>query len=966
MKWKVFILIIFLVLGLVGASVFLLEREVDIKTTEPESLNSINSLGLTEKGESQIKFSIYKENPQWVVLDSTGDYRIYFENASDKKTHIGWYLDYFITPNATNTEDKYIYNCNGEKLLDDKDKEILLKYESNKVPCLLGMCDGYFIALTDAKSVNINECIRLNPTIVYQNQSKVVFEDGETQVNNTLKKWNGEEFVIAPEEVWIREVDGNNYKFGANDTISKKNTLYQYEWNSNKEIKYDSKRKYYYFDTMLSEMNQISNVYTRKILNTDDICDIKCIQNGEGECLEEFNPECSFNLNGNNLIVNFTGYYDSEDDVIFIDPSYSFTNYSTSATGNYQTRPESSFGHLELSDNHLLIYHPFDVNTGSVFDDYSNNDLDATTYNQAQYTASGKFEGGIVFDGTDDYISIGYGDGVNPSAIPHTYSLWVKTDSTSSTPSILVQSKGTSARTYFGIYNTRWTMGIGTSSYTSTSGTIATTDWHMMTVVMDGSDATMYIDGSDISYTKSYSFSAFDQDLDIGDYAGQTSFDGTIDDVMVFNRSLSTTEIEQLYNSTFSKYYNSGNQTFEMMNVSLGSDNTLNLTVETSTLNDTSLKARVYEANYSNYNTTDLVLYFRFDNLSAYGESTTNVYDFSGNNNNASNNGNAVIDIDGGRYNGGALFDGTNDYYQVADDDTLDFTSEMTISFWANADTWSGTNDLVKKDGNFIFRRDAGDGSPGTGIKLYWFDGTNLKRMLGYDISTTQWHHITGVVTGNDISALYIDGEEVGGSSDTITPVGRTLTNVLTIGDQSGGGESFDGHIDNLMIFDRALSEVEVNNLYATQSVNHRNKGTGIIWSESSSGTQSLSTVNATHENATFTINSASDFLSVELEYLGTDETFTPLAKKLMMDTYYVEPVSEANCTCPTDENWEIDLTGNCVISDTCDLTGYNITFTNTGTITFNATIKACDIGDLPNSQRGYLGDLAKVYVGEC
>ncbi|MBU0894038.1 MAG: hypothetical protein KKB88_01195 [Nanoarchaeota archaeon] len=82
-------------------------------------------------------------------------------------------------------------------------------------------------------------------------------------------------------------------------------------------------------------------------------------------------------------------------------------------------------------------------------------------------------------------------------------------------------------------------------------------------------------------------------------------------------------------------------------------------------------------------------------------------------------------------------------------------------------------------------------------------------------------------------------------------------------------------------------------------------------------------------------------------------------------EIFILTTTSADTCTCAgLNENWEIDLSDYCVITDNCDLGTGNITFINTGTITFNATITSCQIGDLPADQRGYLGNLALIKQG--
>jgi len=89
-----------------------------------------------------------------------------------------------------------------------------------------------------------------------------------------------------------------------------------------------------------------------------------------------------------------------------------------------------------------------------------------------------------------------------------------------------------------------------------------------------------------------------------------------------------------------------------------------------------------------------------------------------------------------------------------------------------------------------------------------------------------------------------------------------------------------------------------------------------------------------------------------------------PYVDHIRITVYYTEG-AEDTCTCAGDgNNWEIDLSDYCIISDNCDLGVGNITFINTGNITFDATITAFNIGDLPDNQRGYLTSSAEVRVG--
>nr|MBA3846456.1 LamG domain-containing protein [Planctomycetota bacterium] len=79
-------------------------------------------------------------------------------------------------------------------------------------------------------------------------------------------------------------------------------------------------------------------------------------------------------------------------------------------------------------------------------------------------------------------------------------------------------------------------------------------------------------------------------------------------------------------------------------------------------------------------------------------------------------------------------------------------------------------------------------------------------RSLYYPTVDTNWHLITGTWNGS-IQRLYVDGAFV----DSATPVGTLpTTGPLLIG---SGGEPFDGFIDDVRVYDRALSASEISAL---------------------------------------------------------------------------------------------------------------------------------------------------------
>ena len=72
--------------------------------------------------------------------------------------------------------------------------------------------------------------------------------------------------------------------------------------------------------------------------------------------------------------------------------------------------------------------------------------------------------------------------------------------------------------------------------------------WHLLTGTFDGSTATIYIDGVQKNST-SVTYNTGSSVLDIGRaVTGSYYLTGALDDVRVYNRALSSSEVKELYN----------------------------------------------------------------------------------------------------------------------------------------------------------------------------------------------------------------------------------------------------------------------------------------------------------------------------------------------------------------------------------------------------------------------------------
>jgi hypothetical protein len=133
--------------------------------------------------------------------------------------------------------------------------------------------------------------------------------------------------------------------------------------------------------------------------------------------------------------------------------------------------------------------------------------------------------------------------------------------------------------------------------------------WHHVAFTFDGSESALkiYIDGqedtspdkvADDAITSLYVSNA---NVFIGARYLSSSpgnfFNGLIDDVMIFNRTLTATEIGQIYNSTYSRFHSQGNQTFQYQNFTQdGTLNKVNVTIEAQLLNGSTISGILYES----------------------------------------------------------------------------------------------------------------------------------------------------------------------------------------------------------------------------------------------------------------------------------------------------------------------------------------------------------------------------------
>jgi hypothetical protein len=192
-------------------------------------------------------------------------------------------------------------------------------------------------------------------------------------------------------------------------------------------------------------------------------------------------------------------------------------------------------------------------------------------------------------------------------------------------------------------------------------------------------------------------------------------------------------------------------------------------------------------------------------------------FPFNGNSNDESGNGyhgtvyGATLSKDGsGNENSAYSFDGVDDYIAVQNFPMLDRT--FTYAAW------------LKVLGTTIHHQSFGAHGEGGAVGETWnfayntyhklwdtYDRRNGPWQVNMEIGTS-WTHVA-IVYDNTIQRLYVNGVERG-RRDISTPVPAGVSNTLRIGTLIPGDQQYQGLIDEVCIYNRALSVPEIQQLY--------------------------------------------------------------------------------------------------------------------------------------------------------
>ena len=450
----------------------------------------------------------------------------------------------------------------------------------------------------------------------------------------------------------------------------------------------------------------------------------------------------------------------------------------------------------------LVAAYNFNEGSGTTVTDASGNGITGNIFG-ATWTTGGRNGNALSFNGSSSYVDLG-----NPALLQitgsMTWSAWVEAAANPADDGqIVAKSDDASGWQLKTSPDTGpHTFGVRVAGATNTlaqrySTTVRSLNvWYHVAGVYNASAQTLdiYVNGVLDNGTLSGTIPASQinsaVNVNIGRRSGGFYFNGVIDDVRIYNRALSQAEIQA------------------DMNTPVGTP-TPTPTATPSTLHATPrlLRQRLLQ-HRPPPPPVGLVAAYNFNE----GSGTT-VTDASGNGITGNIIG-ATWTTEG--RNGNALsFNGSSSYVDLGNPALLQITGSMTMSAWVQA----AANPA--DDGQIVAKSDDASGwqlktSPDTGPHTFGVRVAGATNTLAQRYSTTVrslnvWYHVAGVYNASAQTLdIYVNGVLDNGTLSGTIPASQINSAVnVNIGRRSGG-YYFNGVIDDVRIYNRALSQAEI------------------------------------------------------------------------------------------------------------------------------------------------------------
>jgi len=171
-------------------------------------------------------------------------------------------------------------------------------------------------------------------------------------------------------------------------------------------------------------------------------------------------------------------------------------------------------------------------------------------------------------------------------------------------------------------------------------------------------------------------------------------------------------------------------------------------------------------------------------------------------------------------------FNGTDQYLSAEHDSSLNLTTQLTVSMWVNISGGTNYRGLFTKGSINPYGYGSYSASiinnSNNRIRFYLGSSTssaiNLETTTG--LSNNTWHHLVFVYNGSQgFAKVYIDGSQVSTTSPTIPSSIYSNTEDFHIGAYYSNSLLFNGEIDEVAVFNKALSANKIQQIYDATAV---------------------------------------------------------------------------------------------------------------------------------------------------
>lgn len=429
----------------------------------------------------------------------------------------------------------------------------------------------------------------------------------------------------------------------------------------------------------------------------------------------------------------------------------------------------------------LVACYPFSGNAKDMSGHNHNGTVSGATLTTDRF---GNSNSAYLFDGTSSYIEVPRFDSIDDNNDELTICFWEKANGYKAQIPIILYPDDPNDRLALHVqyYNSGTPATIFDYGNIFSNGRLAfqpnayRTTWNHYAFVVSKANNFMKIYQNDTLIASANYHSTItnrNRSIRIGGWSSFV-FNGVLDDISIFNRAITATEVDKVYKG--------------------------------------------FSCNTATFTTCGL----NIPNLVACYPFSGNANDMSGNSHNGTVNGATLTTDRFGNSNNAYLFDGTSSYIEVPNFNTIDDnSSELTICFWEKANGYKAQIPFVlypddPNDRLAIHVQYYNSGTPAT-IWDYGNVFSNGRVAFQPNPYRTTWNHYAFVVSkSNNFMKIYQNDTLIASAnySSTIVNKNRSI--------RFGGWSNFvfNGILDDISIFNRAITATEVDKVYKGFSYN--------------------------------------------------------------------------------------------------------------------------------------------------